>query len=221
MEQDCTKDLREALRALKDQGLMFSDVIAVYGQTPEEDPYLMAAKLASKDGDLELDDQSIVSRGDDRGAYVLMWKWIDDEQVLARGYRNSGYRISDLLDRLTSPMETDQPTIEQRAQEKRLSIYVAWLEDTLSNFSDEIDWLALQPETPSEPPVPLQWDAGDESIRFLPSEAIAALQDRYERDEQPFTGLSSWAQSALLREWLKAEGPKLDASLTAFGTRER
>lgn len=31
-----------------------------------------------KDGEIEIDDGAIVSRGEDHGAYVLAWVWVDD-----------------------------------------------------------------------------------------------------------------------------------------------
>jgi len=36
----------------------------------------LAEELASE-GDLEVDEDAVVSEGDDNGAYVQMWKWVD------------------------------------------------------------------------------------------------------------------------------------------------
>lgn len=43
--------------------------------------YLEAAGAYCVDGDLELDGDAEVSLGDDPGAYVMMWKWIDAEEA--------------------------------------------------------------------------------------------------------------------------------------------
>lgn len=35
------------------------------------------ARQHESEGDLELDDDAVISLGDDNGAYVQMWKWVD------------------------------------------------------------------------------------------------------------------------------------------------
>lgn len=51
------------------------------GSTPAEKQRVARirdlAKEHESEGDLELDEDAIVSEGDDNGAYVQMWKWID------------------------------------------------------------------------------------------------------------------------------------------------
>lgn len=37
----------------------------------------MAKDQFEEEGDLELDEGAVVSEGDDNGAYVQMWKWVD------------------------------------------------------------------------------------------------------------------------------------------------
>ena len=34
-----------------------------------------------RDGELEIDDGAVVSRGDDAGAYVLAWRWVTDREA--------------------------------------------------------------------------------------------------------------------------------------------
>lgn len=48
-------------------------------ETPEAQKYRDAVPVS--DGDLECDDGALVSRGDDPGAYVMCWKWIENEQA--------------------------------------------------------------------------------------------------------------------------------------------
>jgi len=41
--------------------------------------YRDAAMRESRDGELEIDPNAVVSQGDDAGAYVLAWLWIGDD----------------------------------------------------------------------------------------------------------------------------------------------
>lgn len=54
-------------------------VVEVKGTPPDEgdeQAYREAARDYQRDGDLEFDDNAVVSLGDDPGAYVQCWKWI-------------------------------------------------------------------------------------------------------------------------------------------------
>lgn len=45
--------------------------------------YVEAAQaIHTEDGHLEVDDNSIVSKGGDGGAYVAAWVWVSDDQLL-------------------------------------------------------------------------------------------------------------------------------------------
>lgn len=49
---------------------------------PEDDwsAYVEAAKnLHADEGEVEIDDNAIVSKGDPDGAYVMAWVWVNDE----------------------------------------------------------------------------------------------------------------------------------------------
>jgi hypothetical protein len=41
--------------------------------------YRRRAKKLYKEGELEIDDDAVVSHGDDAGAYVMAWVWIKDK----------------------------------------------------------------------------------------------------------------------------------------------
>lgn len=44
--------------------------------------YLAAARtMYARDGELEFDDDAVVSYSDDAGAYVMAWRWIDDDDA--------------------------------------------------------------------------------------------------------------------------------------------
>ena len=38
----------------------------------------LARAVWAKDGEIEIDDNAVVSRGDDPGAYVAAWVWVSD-----------------------------------------------------------------------------------------------------------------------------------------------
>ena len=40
-----------------------------------------ADRLYHRDGDLEVDDGAVVSKGNDAGAYVMCWKWISNDEL--------------------------------------------------------------------------------------------------------------------------------------------
>jgi hypothetical protein len=51
-------------------------------ERPTKGMYRRAAQLfRAKDGSLEVDDNAEVSLGDDEGAYVQCWCWVEDELV--------------------------------------------------------------------------------------------------------------------------------------------
>ena len=55
------------------------------------DAYRLAAKrLCHIEGEVEIDDNAVVSKGEDDGAYVAAWIWIPDEDVLPRERRKAG-----------------------------------------------------------------------------------------------------------------------------------
>jgi len=49
------------------------DEIAAYQRAADEH--------YGRDGELEIDDGAVVSRGDDAGAYVLAWRWVTDREA--------------------------------------------------------------------------------------------------------------------------------------------
>ena len=79
-----SKDERiSSLQALVAAGLTFGEVVSVMGEKKENSPYVAAAIEMSREGELEVDDCAVVSRGDDEGSYVSAWLWVpgllDDE----------------------------------------------------------------------------------------------------------------------------------------------
>lgn len=76
-------ETKQALRELIKAGLTFADALGVFaeGNTDEDKAYIDAAKVKHTfdEGELEVDESSIVSKGDDDGAYVLAWTWVSDD----------------------------------------------------------------------------------------------------------------------------------------------
>ncbi len=82
-------------RALIDRGLTFGDCVEAFGETADENRYLAAAYLKyRRDGELEFDDKAVVSVSDDAGAYVMCWRWVDNEDA---GIGEHGLSSGDLV----------------------------------------------------------------------------------------------------------------------------
>jgi hypothetical protein len=71
-----------ALEALIDAGgLIFADAVAAFARRQsDEDQYFiqLARDQWVKDGEIEIDDDTIAGGSDDHGDYVLAWVWVDD-----------------------------------------------------------------------------------------------------------------------------------------------
>lgn len=72
----------EAIAQALDNAGLTDDAAAVRKSKEEfDDPirkkYREAMDDNTSDGDLEMDDDAVVALGDDPGAYVMCWKWVD------------------------------------------------------------------------------------------------------------------------------------------------
>ena len=79
-------DLAAQLRAMIADGLDLGVVLSAFcdhqkATEPHLDPYRDHAGDMNyvREGEVEIDDNAIVSKGDDAGAYVLGWVWVEDE----------------------------------------------------------------------------------------------------------------------------------------------
>lgn len=71
--------LRAAFEAL---GVTFGDCTRVFGESAEQSPHVRYARMhLTREGEVEVDDPAVVSRGDDPGAYVMAWLWVNAEDV--------------------------------------------------------------------------------------------------------------------------------------------
>lgn len=71
MKPEEARDLARQLDALAEE----------LDPTPGAGAYIAAAKLHGTEGELEIDDNARVSKGDDDGAYVEAWIWVSDEDA--------------------------------------------------------------------------------------------------------------------------------------------
>lgn len=80
--EEC-RQILNALADLKEKGLQFSDVVALFGVGPDN-PYVAAARASAQKDQMETDEVSVISVAPGRmdpGAYVMSWRWISDEQA--------------------------------------------------------------------------------------------------------------------------------------------
>jgi hypothetical protein len=73
------EELQQGLTALIDRGLKFGTCVRAFAekQSPEELKYSELARNRNRDGELEVDETSVVSLSDDNGAYVMAWLWVN------------------------------------------------------------------------------------------------------------------------------------------------
>jgi hypothetical protein len=69
------------LEALIDAGLTFAEAVTAFAarQASELAAYRDAVKV--REGELEVDDNAIVSVSDDDGAYVMTWSWVSADDL--------------------------------------------------------------------------------------------------------------------------------------------
>ncbi len=75
----------EVFGALVDAGLDFGTCTRVFGKRDEselQDAYYEAARDKESPGEIEVDDNAIISKGDEPpGAYVMAWVWVSDNDA--------------------------------------------------------------------------------------------------------------------------------------------
>lgn len=185
----------DVLSALVANGYTFSDVSTPFAVDSDTDPYAKAAclKVANEEGSIEVDGTTVISKGDDDGAYVMSWIWVSDVEA---GVVSNSKKLTWLVECLDS--------IEQQSV---VYVHRAWLEDTLANFSDEIDEIESEQPVWGEP-TELQWQHDGQVHTFLASDALksmaAAAKDNELLDEPDMTEIESF---------ITTHGAKLDLIL--------
>lgn len=182
--------------ALVANGFEFSDFVAPFGDDADSSPYVKAAReqVASQEGSLEVDEPTIVSQGDDDGAYVMGWIWVSNEEAGILPHSETLERLYGSLD------ETD---------DERFNAYLGWLEETLGNFADEIDEIESEEVGPGEPDQ-IHWGYEGKVHTFHPSEALEALLA-----EAIEKSLMSEDDAERVEMFIDLYGSKLDHALRA------
>ena len=70
---------------------------------PHLQDYRAAAARHHRDGELEIDPGAVVSKGDDPGAYVMAWLWIDDCELVSHSAQASARTRQPLTGRQARP----------------------------------------------------------------------------------------------------------------------
>lgn len=71
----------KSLVALKANGLTFAECVTVFAES-DDNPYVVAGCEMMEEGDLEMDDNVVISENDD-GAYVMAWKFVSNDFALS------------------------------------------------------------------------------------------------------------------------------------------
>lgn len=178
----------EVLNTLRDMGVEFGACVDVFGVNREGDPHASAAhENHHVDGETEIDGKTVVSRGEEPGAYVMAWIWVDDEEVgiylPTLHFRNFFHAIYNSIMRLS---EGSLALYDNQ-------LYADYLEKIVGGHSDDIDeinfdFLSSDFETVSVEPASMKTDDG-RSIDVSPEIAINALiklvrsSESYDSDE--------------------------------------
>lgn len=193
----------DALQAMKLKGLTFENCVEAYADG-ESDPYVIAAMNNAREGEIEVDSNAVVSRGSDAGAYVMAWKWVSNQEA-------GVFSNSELLELLFDHASAGQDVSTAVGVERHLrQAQLAWLEDTITNFADEVD--NIETETPIREPQPIHWTAEDNStVVFKPSEALVALLEIAKTHGDLLT-----RDADKIQAFCATYGEKLDAMLTVL-----
>lgn len=74
------KAIDELCERINTVEVQFHECIRELGVETTKDPHAKSAwEIYHRDGELEIDDFTVISYGEDPGAYVMGWVWISDE----------------------------------------------------------------------------------------------------------------------------------------------
>lgn len=75
------------LKDIKPDSALYKRAVEELAEFEAGVPYReYASDHIDKDGDLEIDEDAVVSIGADDGAYIMCWKWIDHDAMREHGY---------------------------------------------------------------------------------------------------------------------------------------
>ena len=72
--------LQKKLQKLKDEGLVFSDCVAVFGVNRDQNEYASYANARHGTDDLEIDCETVLSESD-TGCWVMAWIYVSNSEI--------------------------------------------------------------------------------------------------------------------------------------------
>lgn len=199
-----TPPAAETLSVMKENGLTIGECISTFAVS-NEDPYVKKAReLIAGSDDVEIDDKTTTSIGED-GAFVLSWMWVSNEEAGVHPYAELLESVLDCARSELSKKDTANPPYAE------FRVWADWLESLISNYADELD--SIETEVPIGLPGTIAWvDETDNRYKFMPSTALGQLLLLARQGGLP-TGKAQQAESFCIRY-----GNKLDAILTVVQT---
>lgn len=193
--------MAERLAELKADGLTITDCITAFAASTD-DPYVaVARKLVLGDDGIEIDPITTTSVAHD-GAWVLNWLWVSNDEA---GVLSNAEVLEKVWEYASKRMSDEQ------GLKVGHDIAADWLEDLISNFSDELD--GIETEELKGVPGPITWIGADDiKVSFMPSDALNQLRLLARKNGLPDKDADQ-AEKFCIRY-----GNKLDAILTAVQT---
>jgi len=177
-------------------GTLFGECTNAHGKSEAESPYVRAAMEKTDGGDIQVDPVAVVSESDS-GAYVQAWMWVAESE--ADEYTNAAC-IEEIA------------RLAKHDAKGSLAEYVAWAEDLVSNFAEEINDIGVEQLHEGSTPRHIEWlcKDGKTRLQFRPSDALEALR-KAAGAAYPIEALVAW-----LGVFLGAYGEKLDRMLASI-----
>jgi hypothetical protein len=135
------------------------------GFWPSNDQYREAANGHARDGECEIDDDAIVSRSDDNGAYVQAWIWIPNDDI-------------------PEPDHADEPMLEVRdlVEDHRFNRELKKLTAAAASRANTVQQYQLDDLR----------DTVNNSVRSMPRDVVLAYAKRWQLiDQEQFDALSN------------------------------
>jgi predicted dehydrogenase len=74
-------DIDAVIQSLSGPSLEFSAIVPLFAESAEDSAYVRTAQENAREGEFEVDEPAVVSRGDDDGAYVMGWMWVSNDDA--------------------------------------------------------------------------------------------------------------------------------------------
>lgn len=138
MSVNFTPEKEEIVQAVKASGLTFGEIITPF-QEDESNPYVKAAIEKNEAGEMEVDCPAVVSDGDDRGAYVLAWLWVTDEEAGIPHISEELSVVQSCISAHANELNKLFGDNDSKGDIARLNAEALWLENVLEDYKTEID----------------------------------------------------------------------------------